>query len=351
MFVPVLSKDGEQLMPTKPNKAGMLVKKGLATPFWRNGIYCIRLNYEPKTRHKQEIVAGVDPGSQKEGFTVKSTAHTYLNVQAEAKMDVGKKIERRRNSRRGRRTRKKPYRKNRTNRLANKERIPAGTRARWDWKLRILEWLSQMFPVTHVCVEDIKAGSRQGQRRWNASFNPLQVGKDWFYRQVSERWALLTLQGHETARLRESLGLKKSSQKMAESFDAHCVDSWCLAYHTVGGDIDVDNTAVFCIYPMNHKRRCLHRELPQKGGVRPRYGGTMSMGWKKQTLVKHTQQGLCLVGGHQKGRLALHDVETGKRLTLSAKPDECKRLKRVQFRFKQIGSVSIRQDFVQLTLF
>ena len=237
MFVPVTAQDGEQLMPTRPEKAAMLIKKGLATPYWKNGIFCIRLNYEPKSRHKQEVVVGVDPGSKKEGFTVKSTAHTYLNVQADAKTDVSEKIERRRNSRRGRR-KKKPYRKQRSNRLVNKKRIPPGTRARWDWKYRVIDWLSQMFPVTHGCVEDIKAGSRPGKRRWNASFNPLQVGKKWFYGRVSERWELLTIQGYETKRIRDSLGLKKSSNKTAEKFEAHCVDSWCLAHHTVGGDTE-----------------------------------------------------------------------------------------------------------------
>ena len=38
MFVPVKSKDGEHLMPTHPNKAGMLIKKGFATPYWSNSI-------------------------------------------------------------------------------------------------------------------------------------------------------------------------------------------------------------------------------------------------------------------------------------------------------------------------
>ena len=32
MFVPVKSKSGKQLMPTHPNKAGVLIKKGIATP-------------------------------------------------------------------------------------------------------------------------------------------------------------------------------------------------------------------------------------------------------------------------------------------------------------------------------
>ena len=44
MFVPVISKDGEQLMPTTPTRAGMMIKSGDATPFWKNGIFCIRLN-------------------------------------------------------------------------------------------------------------------------------------------------------------------------------------------------------------------------------------------------------------------------------------------------------------------
>ena len=102
MFVPVKSKSGKQLMPTRPNKAGMLIKKGLATPYWSNGIFCIRLNYDTET-YKQEIA-----GSKKEGFTVKSESHTYLNVQAEAHNKVGKKVEKRRELRRGRRSRKCP---------------------------------------------------------------------------------------------------------------------------------------------------------------------------------------------------------------------------------------------------
>ncbi len=121
MFVPVKSKSGKPLMPTRPNKAGMLIKKRLATPYWSNGIFCIRLNYDT-TDYTQDIVVGVDPGSQKEGFTVKSAAHTYLNVQADAHSKVGRKVAKRRELRRGRRSRKCPNRPNRTNRLANKAR-------------------------------------------------------------------------------------------------------------------------------------------------------------------------------------------------------------------------------------
>ena len=200
--------------------------------------------------------------------------------------EVGKKIKKRRELRRGRRSRKCPNRKNRTNRLANRERIPAGTRARWDWKLRILDWLSKLYPITYVCVEDIKAKTIQRAKKWNQSFSPLEVGKQWFYSEVSKRWELFTLQRWETKEIRDRLGLKKSSKKLSETFEAHCVDSWCLAHHTVGGQSIPDNTDIFCVAPIPIRRRELHRQNPQKGGKRPRYGGTVCLGIPKNTLVK-----------------------------------------------------------------
>ena len=99
----------------------------------------------------------------------------------------------------------------------------------------------KMFPICQVCVEDIKARTIKGVRKWNQSFSPLEVGKHWFYNEIRKRWSLLTLQGWETKSIRDRLGLKKASQKLSETFEAHCVDSWCLAYHTVGGADIVDN--------------------------------------------------------------------------------------------------------------
>ena len=46
MLVPVKAKDGEKLMPTTPVRAAMMIKSGEATPYWNNGIFCIRLNRE-----------------------------------------------------------------------------------------------------------------------------------------------------------------------------------------------------------------------------------------------------------------------------------------------------------------
>ncbi|MYB63107.1 hypothetical protein F4X73_00325 [Candidatus Poribacteria bacterium] len=334
MYVPVKSKEGKQLMPTTPPVARHLIKSGKATPYWSNGIFCIRLNYETE-EYTQDIAVGVDPGSKKEGFTVKSDAHTYLNVQADAHKDVGKKVEKRRELRRGRRSRKCPNRKNRTNRLAQKKRIPAGTRARWEWKLRILDWLSKLYPITHVCVEDIKARTIERAKKWNQSFSPLEVGKQWFYTEVKKRWSLLTLQGWETKEIRDSLGLKKSKQKLSATFDAHCVDSWCLAYHSVGGASLPDNRDIFCISPIPIRRRELHRQNPQRGGKRPRYGGTMCLGIVKNTLVKHVKHGLLRVTGFDtRGGLNLSEISSCKRVVRGTKSDSFRVLTKLNFQYR-----------------
>ena len=334
MFVPVKTKDGQQLMPMHAARARKLIKRGEATPYWDNGIYCIRLNKEPSDRDTQAIAVGVDPGSKKEGFTVKSGSHTYLNVQADAHSQVGKKVEKRSVLRRGRRSRKCPNRKNRTNRLANKVRMPAGTRARWAWKLRILDYLSRLYPITHVCVEDIKARTIEHAKKWNTSFSPLEVGKQWFYAEIEKRWELLTLQGWQTKEIRDCLGLKKSSKKLSDIFEAHCVDSWCLAYHTVGGaDSIPDNTDIFCISPIPIVRRELHRQNPQKGGKRPRYGGTVHDGLVKNTLVRHVKHGLTRISGFSKTGISLYSLE-GKRLCQNAKIADCKILTRLNFNYR-----------------
>ena len=334
MFVGVVDKNQHPLMPTKPSRARRWIKSGKATPFWDNGIFCVRLNVDPSDTEFQEIAVGVDPGSKKEGVTVKSKKHTYLNVQADAHSKVGKKVEKRRELRRSRRSRKCPNRKNRTNRNAGKAKLPAGTRARWDWKLRILQWLSKLYPVTHVCVEDIKARTIERAKKWNQSFSPLEVGKQWFYTEIRKQWQLRTLQGWQTKEIRDQLGLKKSSEKKSETFAAHCVDSWCLAHHVVGGCV-LDNTDLFCISPIPIVRRQLHRQNPQKGGKRSRYGGTvLGDGLIKNTLIKHVKYGLTrLAGVNAKGRYSIYTLD-GIRLTTHAKRNTFNVLTRLNFNYR-----------------
>jgi hypothetical protein len=100
MFVPVLDSENRPLMPTTPSRAKRWIKSGKATPFWKKGVFCVRLNIEPSNTHRQPIAVGIDPGSKREAFTVKSKAHTYLNIQTHAVDWVKDHVEIRRNMRR-----------------------------------------------------------------------------------------------------------------------------------------------------------------------------------------------------------------------------------------------------------
>src|SRR5450759_2933269 len=184
MFVPVVDVDQHPLMPTTPARARRWLKHGKATAFWKGGLFCVRLNREPSARETQSIAIGIDPGSKREGYSVISHAHTYLNVQAEARDGVKDAEKDSTRMRRTRRSRTTPCRKPRQNRTHSKRKLPPSTRARWQWKLRLARFFRQVFPVSAFVVEDLAAMTKKGKRRWNQSFSPLEVGKHWFYEEI-----------------------------------------------------------------------------------------------------------------------------------------------------------------------
>lgn len=333
MFVPVVDSNQRPLMPTTPSRARRWVESGKATGFWQRGIFCVRLNVEPSNRNTQPIVVGIDPGSKREAFTVKSQAHTYLNILAHAVDWVKDAVETRRHMRRARRFRKTPCRQNRSNRLVNTQRLPPSTKARWQWKLRICQWLNKIFPVTAFVVEDIKAKTWKNSRKWNVSFSPLEVGKSYFYNQLRQLGILATKSGIETKELRDALKLKKTKNKLAEKFSAHNVDSWVLANWYTGGHSQPDNTQLLVVIPLRFHRRQLHRLEHAPGSVRPRYGGTISAGYKRGAIACHRKHGLCYVGGFMDSPtkkdpdrqvISLHSLEIGKRLTQNALASDTK---------------------------
>lgn len=328
MFVPVLNLQNQPLMPTTPSRARRWIMSGKAVGFWKKGVFCVRLKVSTE-ENKQKIAVGIDPGSKREAFTVKSNSHTFLNIQTETVDWVSKAVETRSNMRKSRRNRKTPCRKNRQNR--SRGGLPPSAKARWQWKLRVLNWLGKLFPITHIVVEDIKAKTTGG-RKWNKSFSPLQVGKKWFYSQIP---GVILRRGWETAQMREELGLKKTKDKLSEKFEAHCVDSWVLANSVVGGHNTSENTNILHLKPLRFHRRQLHVLQPTKGGKRKNYGGTISLGFKRGSLVKHHKYGLCYVGGTSKNRISVHSIENGKRLAQNCKTENCKFLTYNSWIFKK----------------
>jgi len=309
--------------------------QGRATGFYKKGVFCVRLNVTPSDTKTQTIAVGIDPGSKREAYTVKSQSHTYLNLLSDAVDWVKEAVEQRRNMRRARRSRKTRYRIARFNNR-KKSKIAPSTKSRWHLKLRICDLLSQIFPVSQFVVEDIKAKTT-GKKRWDTSFSPLEVGKQWFYEQLSSFAHVVTRQGYETKALRDELGLKKSSSKLADKFECHNVDSWVLANAAVGGHSHPDNKRIHRLHLIRLHRRQLHAFQHGKGGVRRPYGGTRSLGFKRGSFVQHKRRGVCFVGGTSKDRVSLHCMQTGKRLTQSAEVVDCRFLSYSSWR---VGIVS-----------
>lgn len=133
---------------------------------------------------------------------------------------------------------------------------------------------------------------------------------------------LETLSGLETKELRDSLGLNKIKNKLAEKFEAHNVDSWVLANWYTDRHTQPDNTQLLVVISLRFHRRQLHQLEHAPGHIRSSYGGTISLGFKRGSLVKHPKYGLTYIGGSSKGRVSLHSVETGKRLCQNAKPED-----------------------------
>lgn len=330
-MVPVLDKNKKPLMPCSEKRARKLIEKSRARPYWCKGIFCIILRDEPKSKYVQDVAIGIDPGSKFNGYTVKSEAHTLKNIQAKAITWVKDKVEERAMMRRSRRQRSTPYRKCRFNRTRKVGWLAPSTKTRWQQHLNIVVWMSKLYNITDVVVEDIAARTMKGAKKWNKNFSPLEVGKNWFYDRIEEKWNLHMFEGFKTSEIRKSLGLKKNSNKAKEDFHTHCVDSWCIANEVIGGHTEVDSKHMVFLSPIKLFRRKLHEVLPKKGGFRRNYGSTFSLGIRRASLVFHPKYKLSLVGGTSKGRVSLNCLKTNKRLCQNAKLEDLKILTNMRY--------------------
>lgn len=334
-IIPVISKNRQILMPTSWNRAKSLIKRGEATPFIDTGQFCIRMNKKTGTK-TQPMAMGIDPGSKKEAYTIKSEKQTYLNIQCDARTGIKEKVEQRREARRNRRNRKTPCRKPRfNNRKASckKGRIPPSTKARYDLKLNLINRLAKLYPITTIIVEDIQAITKEGKKNWNKNFSPLETGKTYFYNKLRENFHLELRSGIFTLECRKQLGLEKTKNKLAEVFEAHCVDSWVLANSVVGGHTKPDNTNITFLSVIKLHRRQLHVFVPSTGGKRKEYGGTISAGLKRGSIIKYIGKDkkqikngrYYLVGGKPyPGKISLHSIKDYKRLSQSIDVKDCK---------------------------
>ena len=212
------------------------MKSGKARPRWNKlGLFSIQLGYEQEPDN-QPLVVGIDPGSKFEGFRVVGTGETVLNVMVEAPTHVKDAVETRRTMRRARRHRGVNTQQPLDNRLNRKKRIPPSTRSRWEAKARIAAQLCKVLPLTNAVIEDVCARAPPGKaRRWNASFSPVQVGKEHLYRLLREMGLTVHTQLAPPQGMLKQYGPQKDEKQEStilrlsrcRSLGAGGVDQWC----------------------------------------------------------------------------------------------------------------------------
>ena len=325
--VPVISKDNQPLMPTKPSRARRWISEGKAVGKFNDlGQFYVQLIVEPSDTKTQPISIGIDPGKLYSGMGVQSSKATLATFHLELpfkrvreRMDNRRLIRR---ARRGRRiNRQVPFnlRAHRQKRFSNRRqgKLAPFIRANRQLELRVISELVKVFPVTDIYFEYIKAdvdltSGRKGAKS-GKGFSTVMVGQKFMLEQLKQYAQVHTKFGWETSNLRKHLELPKSKDKSEQTPSSHAVDGVALASyrflkykHFVSregegyqwkGNVTITNAPFTVIRRPPISRRQLHLMLPSKGGVRRKYGGsTTRFGVRKGDLVRAGKAGKTYTG-------------------------------------------------------
>lgn len=340
--VPVVSAEGKPLMPTKPSKARKLVRDGKAVGKWNKlNQYYIQIKFTPSGEETQPISCGIDPGKHYGSVGIQSskvtlfTSHIFLPFET-----VKKRMEQRalmRRNRRGRRiNRKLPYelRAHRQKRFSNRKqgKLPPSIRANCQLLLRVTTELAKIYPISSIvyeyCKADVDLTSGRKRARSGKGLSPVMVGQKWILEQLSSIAPVTKKLGWQTTNLRKHLGLEKQKHSKGDVTPAtHAVDGITLASfsfidylpfensegrgHCWKGNVAITEAPFFVIRRPPISRRQLHLMVFARGGVRRKYGGTVTRhGIRKGDLVVTERKNIEYIGwcsGDTKTQVSVSD--------------------------------------------
>jgi len=195
--------------------------------------------------------------------------------------DVPGKMETRKNLRRARRLRNTPRRPVRfDNRKRKKYWLAPTQKSKVECRLKIVRELCKIFPVRLIVTEDVRYNHYR--YRDGKHFSTVEIGKTLTYREYQNLAALELVEVSETDAWREKYGLKKRTDKKWEQVpETHANDAIAMLMGVTGCR---DNPgAPFSVWRrLCYARRSLFRQNPQRGGIRPRFGGTTNGGFLRK---------------------------------------------------------------------
>lgn len=311
----VIGAGGKPLTPTTPARARKLLEGGQAEKRWSKfGTFGIRMLVPTRTETPLTVM-GYDGGTKFEGIAVVSGTENSLAVKLDLpdKRQIVRKMDERRMLRRARRhrnCRRRPERfsnRRRDGFLSPSQSVVIGSR------MKVLGEFLLLYPITVVGNEDVRFD--HAAHRWGANFSTVEIGKSRIREFIEGRGAtVMDFRGYETKDLREKYGYRKTHDKAADRFEAHCSDALALACE-VGPGSRVD-PGRFLVVDDTYRpvRRRLHDTNPAPGGMRAPYSRGTVFGLRKGLLIG-TSRGRCgQLCGENLGGYRYYDAQ-GRRKT------------------------------------
>jgi len=154
MFVYVINRDGQPLMPCKPAKASHLLKEGKAKVVRRTP-FTIQLQWDCETG-TQPVTAGMDTGSKMVGCAATANGQVVYQSEVQLRTDVSKKMKKRSSYRRNRRGRKCRYRPARWLNQASMKKeggLAPSIRSKVESHYREKNFIESILPVSSWILE------------------------------------------------------------------------------------------------------------------------------------------------------------------------------------------------------
>ena len=158
--VPVISADGQPLMPCRPKRARVLLRDGRAEKTWINGNFAIRMT--DRTRDEStvhEMTLGITPGSKVTGFAITQDqdetqerqcvhAMELEHIGHQISIQLGKRASYRKNRRSRLRFRKPRF----DNRRKPKGSLPPSIQHNLDQISKWARTLTQLYPISNIRI-------------------------------------------------------------------------------------------------------------------------------------------------------------------------------------------------------
>ena len=154
MFVYVINKNGNPLMPCKPAKARKLLRDHKAKVVNRCP-FTIQLLWDCQ-ENVQQVTVGIDKGSHITGFSAVGNGEILMSGEIHHRTDIKSKMDARRANRHNRRRRKWYRPKRLKNRASSRRsgRLPPSIKANVEEVIRVVRKIP--LPISHLIIEDVQ---------------------------------------------------------------------------------------------------------------------------------------------------------------------------------------------------